>query len=152
MGRTGTPRTRRLRHSRFVRTQRRDTLQDFLDAQATRLAASATGQAFTAANATERLTITGHGISEGEGPYLVSNSGGALPDGLSASTLYYVIVVDANTLQLAHSPGGDPVGFTDDGTGTHTLTKAVTDEALFEIMRRNRPETIGSIADVDDLA
>lgn len=82
-------------------------------------------ETFTAANATNYLTITGHGLVSGNGPYQISNSGGALPAGLTALVDYWVILVDANTIQLATSYAnalaGTAVAFTDDGTGTQTL-------------------------------
>lgn len=81
---------------------------------------------FTADNATNRLTVTGHGLTTGDGPLQASNSGGALPTGISALTDYWVIVVDANTIQiatsLANAIAGTAVDFSTNGTGTHTLS------------------------------
>jgi hypothetical protein len=72
------------------------------------------------------LTATAHGMQTGDGPVLLSNSGGALPAGLSASTPYWLIKVDANTLQLATSLAlalaGTAVTFSADGTGTQDIS------------------------------
>jgi len=76
--------------------------------------------AFTAANATEILTVNQRTYTAGDKVRL-SNSGGALPDGLSADTDYYVITVDGNTFQLSLTSGGDAVTFDDDGTGTNYI-------------------------------
>lgn len=74
---------------------------------------------------TDEITITGHGLNRQDIIYL-TNSGGALPSGLSANTPYYVIVVDANTIQLATSSSnaasGTPIDITAAaGGGTHSL-------------------------------
>lgn len=57
----------------------------------------------------------------------VSNSGGALPAGLSAATTYYLISVTPNTVfklasSYANAVAGTAVDITDAGTGTHTIT------------------------------
>jgi hypothetical protein len=73
----------------------------------------------------DQLTITGHGLTTGEGPFFFTNSGGALPAGLSAATKYWAIVVDANTISVATSRANalasTKVDITGNGTGTHTL-------------------------------
>lgn len=88
--------------------------------------ASLTPKVFTAANATEIFTSATHGLNTGDGPVWVSNSGGALPAGLTASTDYYVIKIDANTFylatSLANALAGTFLSITTDGTGTQTLT------------------------------
>jgi hypothetical protein len=79
---------------------------------------------FTAANATEIFTKTGHGLSLAQAVQ-VRNSGGALPTGLSANTDYYVIPIDADTFYLATSSAnalaGTHLSITTDGTGTNTI-------------------------------
>lgn len=56
----------------------------------------------------------------------VSNSGGALPTGLSAATDYFVIVVDTDNFylatSLANALAGTRIDITSAGTGTHTVT------------------------------
>jgi hypothetical protein len=70
---------------------------------------------------TEEITIATHGFTANQQVYL-SNSGGALPTGLSATTLYYVLVVNANTIQLSLTSGGAAVDITAAaGGGTHTV-------------------------------
>jgi hypothetical protein len=85
---------------------------------------------FTAANATEQFTIAAHGLQTGDGPFQVSNSGGALPTGLSAATDYWVIVVDVNTIKLATSLANALAGtnllISTDGTGTQTIADTVS--------------------------
>lgn len=93
---------------------------------------------FTAANATELFTSAAHGMTTGDGPYRVSNSGGALPTGLAVDTNYWIIADVANgvadpinTYQLATSKAnalaGTEVAITTDGTGTQTLLRAAND-------------------------
>ncbi len=86
---------------------------------------------FTAANATEIFTANAHGLLTGDGPINVSNSGGALPAGLTAATDYWIIRLSANTFQLAttfaRALAGTPVvAITTDGTGTQTLADVAT--------------------------
>lgn len=70
------------------------------------------------------LTISNHGFVTG----LVgqASTSSALPTGLSTSTNYYVIVVDANTIALASSlanaVAGTAIVLSSNGTGTQTFT------------------------------
>jgi hypothetical protein len=80
----------------------------------------------TANATTDVITATAHGKTVSGFQVMVSNSGGALPAGLSSSVVYYGIYVDANSFKLALSYAdaiaGTAVNFTDAGTGTHTAT------------------------------
>lgn len=79
--------------------------------------------------ATEYLTIAGHGLASNTA-VRVESVGGSVPTGLSATTVYYVIVVDADTIQLSASSGpGAAVDITSTGTGTlylYTVVDAAT--------------------------
>ena len=82
---------------------------------------------FTAANATEIFTVSpATNFTTEDGPFQVSNSGGALPTGLSASTNYYMIYQSDTTFQLATSiinaKYGTELTISDDGSGTNTIT------------------------------
>ena len=81
-------------------------------------------QAFTSTFAADTITITAHGFLTGEGPYVLTTST-TLPDPLAVATDYWLIRVDANTLQIALSRkdalDGIAIVLTDDGTGTHQL-------------------------------
>jgi microcystin-dependent protein len=48
----------------------------------------------------------------------LSNSGGSLPSALSSTTKYYVVNKTTNNFQVATTVGGDPVLFSENGTGT----------------------------------
>lgn len=80
---------------------------------------------FTASATTDLLTQTAHGYHTGL-VLQVSNSGGALPTGLSASTNYYVIRNDADTYYLATSlvnvNARSHIDITNAGSGTQTAT------------------------------
>ena len=56
---------------------------------------------FTAEADTEVLTAVAHGLLTGDGPFQVSNSGGALPTGLTELTDYWIIRIDADNFYLA---------------------------------------------------
>lgn len=70
------------------------------------------------------VTLTAHGLNTGEPVYLTTT--GALPTGLSANTLYYVIRTGANTFTLATSSAnaysGTAINTTGSQSGTHTTT------------------------------
>lgn len=72
----------------------------------------------TFANATDLLTLAGHGLVDGARVYF---TGGTAPTGLTASTRYFAVNTTANTLQLAATLGGAAINFTSDGSGTRTL-------------------------------
>lgn len=81
---------------------------------------------FTADNTTDRFTKVAHGLRTGDGPIRVSNSGGALPTGLSGGTDYWVVRISADVFQLsttlAFAYSGTVVDVTTNGTGTQTLS------------------------------
>jgi len=77
-----------------------------------------TGTTCTADASTDTITATAHGLSNND-VVLFTNSGGALPGGLSTNTIYYVISAATDTFQVSTSLGGGAVDITDAGTGTH---------------------------------
>jgi len=86
------------------------------------------------------VTIDGHGLLDGDGPFQLTTSDADLPNGLLLATDYWVIRRDANNFYFADSYAdaiagaaiwaaeGDPIAyvatFSDGGTGTHTITRA----------------------------
>ncbi len=78
----------------------------------------------------DTITATAHGLLTGDGPVQLTTDD-TEPAGLALVTDYWAIRVDADTLQLAASyedaVAAEPVvvDITDDGTGNHTLTRAV---------------------------
>jgi hypothetical protein len=82
---------------------------------------------FTAAVTDIITTSADHGLVTGDGPFYLSNSGGALPTGLAVDTPYWIILVDADEAKLAASYADAiastpvPVDITGTGTGTHTI-------------------------------
>ena len=90
---------------------------------------SSTGSTYSTTSrgsATATITIaspgvvswTSHGCADGAPIYFTTT--GALPTGLSASTVYYVKYVDANSFQLATTPGGSAINTSGSQSGTHT--------------------------------
>lgn len=53
--------------------------------------------------ANDTVDETGHGYETGDGPFQLTNSGGALPTGLSAGQDYFIIAVDDDTIAFADS-------------------------------------------------
>jgi hypothetical protein len=80
-------------------------------------------QTFTADAGTDIITCSSHGYVDGESVEVSSDT--TLPSGLSASTEYYIIYVDANTFKLAtryaYAMAGTAIDILDAGTGTHSV-------------------------------
>ena len=73
-------------------------------------------------HAANTITINAHGYSDDMGPFRLTTTG-VVQAGLAAKdTDYYIIWTDANTIQLETSVGAGASAFTDQGSGTHTLT------------------------------
>lgn len=53
----------------------------------------------------DKLTVTGHSLGANTAVGVFAANGGTLPGGLSADTVYYVDVVDADTIKLSASSG-----------------------------------------------
>jgi len=86
---------------------------------------------FTAEADDDTLTFgSPHTLLTGDGPFQVSNSGGALPAGLVALTDYWFIRTGANTgklaTSLANALAGTAIDLTTDGTGTQTMADTVS--------------------------
>ena len=85
-------------------------------------------------SATENtITLPGHGLADGAGPFWFSTLDGTVPSSLRNFLHYYVISVDADTIQLATSKANavsaTPVAIDLDtaaGTGTHRLSMRFT--------------------------
>ena len=90
-----------------------------------------TGTASTVNPFTNTISITAHGQTTGSA--VVASTSSALPSPLTATT-YYVIYVDANTIQLAttlaHAVSGTAIVLTTSGVGTQTLTPSSLSQVL----------------------
>lgn len=74
-------------------------------------------------------TATGHGLLNGDA--VTFSTTGALPTGISANTIYWIINKAANTFQISLVPGGTAVNTTGTQSGTHSIlvcnTRMVSD-------------------------
>lgn len=151
------PRIRYLRHRRLAR-QRYGLPSGFFTTQAARLAASATAVTSSVVTpASDSMTITGHGLSTGEGPVQVSSSG-TLPSPLASTDLYYVGADDANTIRLyptARDAVDDTnaIDLTDAGSGNVDLARSVTAQGVFDRMAKGgfSSETLVAASDIDNI-
>jgi hypothetical protein len=81
-----------------------------------------------AANDDVQPSSGSHTFVTGDGPFTLTNSGGALPAGLATSTNYWVIFDPDNPADFmlasskANALDGTQVTISDAGTGTHTIT------------------------------
>ncbi len=95
---------------------------------------------FTAENVSNVMTSVAHGLSTGDGPWPLTNAGGALPTGTAADTPYWIIELTDDTFQIAASLADalalTPVNFTTDGTGIHTLRRATNDAAIIGLVSK----------------
>lgn len=87
---------------------------------------------------TDTIAEVGHGMSTGDGPYRVSNAGGALPTGLAVDTNYWIIAPTADTFKLASSKANalalTPVDITAAaGGGTHTVRRNQNDVIIAQL-------------------
>lgn len=73
---------------------------------------------------TDRITLTAHGFSHGHTVRFSTTT--TAPSPLANNTTYYVIYIDANTIQLAttfnNAIAGTAINLTTQGAGTHTIT------------------------------
>lgn len=78
-------------------------------------------------NTTEKLAHTAHGFVDGDGPFMLTVTAGALPPELTTVAKYYLVKVDADHVQLAASLqdalNGTAIPFSTNGTGTIKLVK-----------------------------
>lgn len=74
---------------------------------------------------TDEITVTSHGLETGD----KVTASGTLPTGLLSGTEYYVIRVDANTIQLSLTNGGPAINIST-AVGTGTLTHEAIDPAV----------------------
>lgn len=102
--------------------------------------------------ATSALAKTAHGLAVGDGPFLATNSGGALPTPLTTTALYWVATVpSANSFTLASELGGAAIVLSAAGSGTNTLTKSSSLDAIFDYLKRHGAPFMRAATDVDDL-
>lgn len=73
---------------------------------------------FTATPSIDTLNSEAHPYVDGD-RVVLSNSGGALPVGLVAGFVYYIINADTDAFQLSLTYGGGAINITSAGTGTH---------------------------------
>lgn len=112
------------------------------NAQTTVSAQSLTGGVNSAVNtSTDQVTITSHGFTTGDKGQLTST--GTLPAGLSTSTDYFIIAVDANTIKfassLANALAGTAIDITDQGSSgaTNTFTPTAIAGANVKLQKSN---------------
>lgn len=148
---------RHLRHSAFDRVRHSDNFLDFLNTQAAELAGTGTGDVVTFDNSDNHVVLAGHGFVAGQGPFLLSNSGGALPNELSAGTEYWVSILDANgfflhTTEEDAVAGTNIVAFTDNGSGTSTLLRGAEAVDIFLALKDGKTaRQIRGLTSIDNL-
>jgi hypothetical protein len=92
-------------------------------------------QALTSASSsTNKFTLNTHHRLTGDGPFTLTNVGGAVPGGSALATPYWLVVDSANTFLLATSfanaLAGVTVDLTTNGTGTTTLNEGASTQRV----------------------
>lgn len=72
--------------------------------------------------ATDRITVTAHGLLADAPVQFTTDA--TLPTPLFVDTVYFAIIVDVNTIQIAATLGGTAIDITVQGTGPHTIGSA----------------------------
>jgi len=102
------------------------------------------------ATVTEQITITAHGYLTGDAVSVNTATGATLATGLVTNTTYYVIVINANTIQLAQTVAlaiaGTAVNITTAGTnnagGVEFLVSLVSNEYTFQYTEDSNSEPL----------
>lgn len=103
----------------------------------------------------DTITETAHGFTTGMKITELTTTG-TLPAGLALSTVYYAIVVDADTIKLATSQAnalaGTAVNITAAaGGGTHTVSVETTLAGNVKLQKNNEPRDKTAVwVDIDD--
>lgn len=79
-----------------------------------------TGTAVTCNSATNQITWTAHNLADGD---TVCFTAATMPSGVQPKRPYYVLYVDANTIQIALTPGGSAVSLGSAGTSVLGYTQ-----------------------------
>ena len=87
----------------------------------------ASGYAFAVPSSTGVFLAPGSSYSAGQTVVAFANGGAALPSGLTAGTIYYVISPSTDTFELSATSGGSAISLSGDGSGIIT---AITAEAF----------------------
>lgn len=89
----------------------------------------------------DRITLLNHKLSTGDAVGILPTAAGSLPTGLTSTTPYYVILVDASTISLATSYAnafaGTVVDITSVGVGVQTLYKGGIGRVLLTVVPVN---------------
>ena len=143
---------RHVRHRKRSRIRRSNDFKKFITDLQAALNATGAAKTFTSTLNSPNITITAHGLSVGAGPFLASNAGGALPGLMTSTKLYWVVgVVDANNVKLAAEPDGAALTFGAAGTGTNTLTKASSLDAVYALLKKHGAPFMKAATDVDGI-
>jgi hypothetical protein len=89
------------------------------------------------------ITKTAHGLENGMA--VTFSTTGALPTGLTAGTIYYVINKTDDTFNVSATSGGSAINTSSAGSGTHTMTpvSAVVSGTVATIFAKNHPYEYG---------
>lgn len=145
-----TTRLRRVRHVGFTRLERQKKINRFLLARQVALAGTGASATFVG-SVGNNITWTGHAKAVGAGPFSLTTTG-VLPTGLNLTALYWIqSVVDVNTVTLTTKRGGPVSSMSAIGSGTHTIAKSSTLNAMFEYNKQVGPTVLSNCIDVDTL-
>lgn len=105
---------------------------------------------------TSQITITNHLLANNVIVTLAPQTGGTLPSPFIQYQSYYVIVVNANTIQLSVTPSGSAITIVDQGTAgtiiatpqtqdilcTATIPSNIVTDGMLDLIQKNSPHKI----------
>lgn len=85
-----------------------------------------TERAFTVTPATDVINLTSHGFLTSEPLFFRVVGTGVLPGGLGSGVPFYLTSMTINTFQVSTTSGGPDVDITNNGAGTHYVSRSPT--------------------------
>lgn len=106
------------------------------------------GKTFTTTFSTSTTAInsTAHGFTNGDRVMLLSSS--ALPTGLSAAVVYYVVSAATDSFSVSLTSGGSAVAFSSNGSGTHTAREVAQVTLVEEAVLTTGGRILSGSADI----
>ena len=101
---------------------------------------------------TEVITLSTHGLSDGQPVYFTRKGSSTPPTGLTTGTVYYVIVVSTTTIKLAtthaNAVAGTAINLTGAGSGNFFLSPFTTTLEYYDTSLSNQTVQVDVLTDI----
>jgi len=98
------------------------------------------GQSVTADSTTDKITLAGHALVNGDPLYF---GGTTMPGGIIQGVTYYVVNAGTNDFQVAEGPGGTAIDITSNGTAVTITASKVRFKMAYEDIASVASLTVG---------